>query len=158
MQILFGITPAHSDGNSFRKTPEKIFQDLLFIYKQYKKIPEEIIFSDESLSCNFVYNFSKILIQKKFTNFNFRAFLDIKSGFHLKALKIAQRVGFGKTGRGRLSISMETSSPRLNKIVNKNFTVQEAKRTIEFCLKLNLNIQINFISLLPTQTKKRIYL
>src|SRR3989339_482767 len=85
----------------------------------------------------------------------YRIFLRLEPWLNEDLLIRARNIGFGK-GKGRLNFGLETTSPRLLKLINKGIKIENANKIFEICLKNDINIQIQLIFGLPTQTKEEL--
>jgi radical SAM superfamily enzyme YgiQ (UPF0313 family) len=134
------------------KEPEQILKEVKVLKNNYVgKKSDPIIFADNSLSINFLRDFSGLVIRERFKN-NFSAYLRLEKNLDYKTLMLAKNAGFGQTRNLGIFFGMETSSQRLSDLINKGVDLRSAERIIKDCGRLNIKGVIGFILNLPTQT------
>lgn len=125
-------------------------------------------FSDSALPISFLKNFSEKIVREKLTAKEFSAYLRFEPSLTYNILKLAKDAGFGYHPNRRkgefnlprnnlLRFGLETTIPRLQKIVNKGIDFKIVKRILDDCNKLRICTLVYFILGLPTQTEKELH-
>lgn len=137
------------------RSPKNIVDDIVKIKKQLKNI-KCFYFSDSAISkSHFIGIINEMSNRKIFNNYfltPMRIFMRLEPWLTEYVFKKARKFGFG-VGDGRYAFGLETSVPRLEKLINKGLGIEVANKIFDICIKNNISIQINLIVGLPTQTK-----
>ena len=137
------------------KGVEQVVEEFNHIKSNYKnKKISPVFFVDSCLPINFLKNFSRIIDNSK-NKQGLIAFLRFEKELDLDTLRLMKNSGFGNYG-GQIMFGLESSNDRLIKLVNKGINFKIVEKLIQDCIKVGINIELNFILNLPTQTNQEL--
>lgn len=142
---------------------DKVFEDIRSNNKNNKRY----YFMDSCLTISFLKNFSKKVIEENDISRAFSACLRFEPSLSYDVLKTARDAGFGRNNDGvekisdqlvfnKLYLGLETTIPRLQKIINKGIDLRVAKRVLNDCNKLKICVLLLVILGIPTQTEEEL--
>ncbi|MHA1661078.1 MAG: B12-binding domain-containing radical SAM protein [Promethearchaeota archaeon] len=109
-------------------------------------------FVDSSLSKKFFIDFYNSIKEEPTIKNSFYGWLRFDSWVDKDILNLAKKSGFT-----HLSCGIETSVPRLQKIIKKGYEMNVVRRILDHCQELNFQLCIMFIVGLPTQTRSELH-
>ena len=143
--------------NFSTKDPKKIIEDIRTNIDFVNKKNNKFTFTDSALKTGFIEKLSKELAKKenidliKDANLKLGSYLRFEKNIDYSLLSKARAAGFCF-----FIFGLETSIPRLLKLVNKGIELSSAFRILDACSKLGIMADIQLIIGLPTQTKKEL--
>lgn len=136
---------------SFRCQASTVVKNMKFIRDSLSFKNNSYLFTDSCLDIRFINEFIKELSIKKETNNQFAAWMRCEDWLDYNLLKNMRKVGFNF-----LKFGPETFNPRLLKLLNKGFNPNKVFEVLDNCQKLKIDVILNFMIGLPTQTKEEL--
>jgi anaerobic magnesium-protoporphyrin IX monomethyl ester cyclase len=140
--------------NSIERAQKVRFHSAEYVVKEIEDIVslgiKDILFFDENFTFNIrrIEDICDLLIEKK-----------IKVRWHCRSradMKLDKRIlkKMKDAGCRMIQFGIETATPRLQKVINKNLDLERVKEVIKLCKEVGILTYGNFMLGLPTQTEE----
>lgn len=152
----------YSKGTRSNKFVERKVEDIIRDIKEVSKVIDWknklFFFSDSAMPVELLDSLSRALLKEKNVPDKFRVNMRFDQRLTRDILIRAKQAGFGKgegnfLNRGVIVFGWETTTPRLQKLMQRGQTNSLAESVVRRCLEAGVNIKLNLIGGLPTQTE-----
>jgi len=131
---------------------DDVISDIKTIHKSLKDPNALYYFTDQATPIPFFIQFLKKIQTDKSLSSNYRFYLRFEPELSRDVLNLAKKYVFRDGNSSQIIFGLESTNPRLLKLMNKGIDIKIAERIMRDCAELNINIEIELILGFPTQT------